>query len=330
MAPNKSPRLEERGLGALDGAEVIKYQDGGRLAVVLGRLKGEGESEAQDCLVELIQKAACTDAAALVESLPSLDFKLTNHSGAEYWFYDAAGKDATYTAEVIYPAAEWQVQRKRPQVVALFEETGDIYARLVEPFVVKSAARIGWIDAVCSLDKEKERNLFASDAFIINVDTKWKTHADCASTHRATWKQASWTTDLYLLAISRDATLRTIRDLRGDAGAVLCENMRDALRRCALEVYGVPASKLRIFFHYQPQFYRLHAHCTRVEYSNPGSEVERAHLLTTVADNLRHKPDYYANAILTYKLKEGEGLYNILVSDGRAKDPFPIDPPQIP
>ena len=106
-----------------------------------------------------------------------------------------------------------------------------------------------------------------------------------------------------------------MRDLRGPDGAGLCRAMRAALLRCAADaadVYGVPATKLRVFFHYQPQFYRLHAHCTRAEHTNPGCECDRAHLLTTVAANLDLAPDYYARAPLTYKLRVGEKLHGLL------------------
>ena len=164
---------------------------------------------------------------------------------------------------------------------------------------------------VCALEKERERNLHACDAFVVNVDTKWSTHGPFGD-DRATWRGADWTRDLYLLAISKDASLKSMRDLRGPDGAGLCRAMRAALLRCAADVYGVPATKLRVFFHYQPQFYRLHAHCTRAEHTNPGCECDRAHLLTTVAANLDLAPDYYARAPLTYKLRLGEKLHGLL------------------
>ena len=142
-------------------------------------------------------------------------------------------------------------------------------------------------------------------------DRKWSTHGPFGD-DRATWRGADWTRDLYLLAISKDASLKSMRDLRGPDGAGLCRAMRAALLRCAADVYGVPATKLRVFFHYQPQFYRLHAHCTRAEHTNPGCECDRAHLLTTVAANLDLAPDYYARAPLTYKLRIGEKLHGLL------------------
>ena len=107
---------------------------------------------------------------------------------------------------------------------------------------------------VCALEKERERNLHACDAFVVNVDTKWSTHGPFGD-DRATWRGADWTRDLYLLAISKDASLKSMRDLRGPDGAGLCRAMRAALLRCAADVYGVSATKLRVFFHYQPQFY---------------------------------------------------------------------------
>ena len=287
--------------------EMLRFEAGGRLAVVLGKLDG------RDCVLELKQRAALADPRALEDALPKLKLTLTNHSGAEYSYYAATDPTtgATYDLEAVWPAPERLVQRKRPAEICVVEETAEAYDRVVRPFAEAQAAKIGWIDAVCALEKERERNLHACDAFVVNVDTKWSTHGPFDA-DRATWRGADWTRDLYLLAISKDASLKSMRDLRGPDGAGLCRAMRAALLRCAADVYGVPATKLRVFFHYQPQFYRLHAHCTRAEHTNPGCECDRAHLLTTVAANLDLAPDYYARAPLTYKLRVGEKLHGLL------------------
>ena len=291
--------------------ETLRFEAGGRLAVVLGKLDG------RDCVLELKQRAALADPQALEDALPKLKLALTNHSGAEYSYYAATDPTtgATYDLEAVWPAPERLVQRKRPAEICVVEETAEAYDRVVRPFAEAQAAKIGWIDAVCALEKERERNLHACDAFVVNVDTKWSTHGPFDD-DRATWRGADWTRDLYLLAISKDASLKSMRDLRGPDGAGLCRAMRAALLRCAADVYGVPATKLRVFFHYQPQFYRLHAHCTRAEHTNPGCECDRAHLLTTVAANLDLAPDYYARAPLTYKLRVGEKLHGLLSAAG--------------
>ena len=112
--------------------------------------------------------------------------------------------------------------------------------------------------------------------------------------------------------------MRSLRDLRGEAGAALCDAMARELKAAAWRVYGVPASKVRVFFHYHPQFYRLHAHCNRIEWVNPGCEAERAHLLSSVAQNLRLSEGYYAEqATLSYKVRVGEKLHGILGKAGK-------------
>ena len=58
---------------------------------------------------------------------------------------------------------------------------------------------------------------------------------------------------------------------------------------------GVAPHELRVFVHYQPQFYHLHVHFTRL-HSDLGCQVERAHLLHDVIANLEADGDYYAKA----------------------------------
>eukprot|EP00629_Pelagomonadales_sp_RCC1024_P000694 CAMPEP_0119280932 /NCGR_PEP_ID=MMETSP1329-20130426/23681_1 /TAXON_ID=114041 /ORGANISM="Genus nov. species nov., Strain RCC1024" /LENGTH=309 /DNA_ID=CAMNT_0007281533 /DNA_START=204 /DNA_END=1129 /DNA_ORIENTATION=+ len=281
--------------------EIIKFEDGGLKVVLLGTLDG------RDVLLDVKQRAAILEEGNWKGSIHHLALELTNYSGAEYSYY--AGHDpisgANYDVEAIWPASARQVQRKRPSDYEVMEETPELYRRVAGPFARAQALdrrASGWIDKVCSLEYERERNLVDDAAFVINVDTKWTSHGDFAS-DRASWRGAPWTSDLYLLAISKDPALVSLRDLRGPEGAALVRRMRDALRATAAEVYGVPATKLRVFFHYQPQFYRLHAHCARAEHCNPGTECDRAHLLTTVAGNLDLHPDYYAAATLTYRLR---------------------------
>ena len=103
--------------------------------------------------------------------------------------------------------------------------------------------------------------------------------------------------------------------------------MRVALEDCARDVYGVPRSKLRIFFHYHPQFYRLHAHCTRCEHVNPGCEAERAHLLRDVEICLERDADHYANATLMFRLRIGEKLETRWDHDLDDDDSLPRDAP---
>lgn len=113
------------------------------------------------------------------------------------------------------------------------------------PHAAAQASALGWVDKVCTLAKEQERNVYNGPDFVVNVDTKWATHgaftppgADrlteaaaaaaldakgavdagdalpatasaeaAAAAHRRTWHGAAWTADLYLLAIAKDPKL---------------------------------------------------------------------------------------------------------------------------
>ena len=309
----------DRTLASFQTTSLLRFDGGGKYVVLQGTLP-DSNNVPQPALLQLEQRAACDAADTLIANLPHFQLTPTNHSGAEYSFYQAVGLGATFNMEVIWPASARQIQRKTPSPQVLVEETMELYHDLVQQFATEQSLRIGWLDAVVNLTKELERNLFHNDRFVINVDTKWTTHAEPLSvdpTIRQSWHEAKWTDGLYLLAIAKDPALKTIRDLTGEQGAALCEDMRDQLRHAAMSVYGVPASQLRIMFHYHPQFYRLHAHCVRVHSLNPGSEVERAHLLTTVANNLRMKEDYYQQCTLSYKVRLGERLHRLLDAAGR-------------
>ena len=126
--------------------ETLRFEAGGRLAVVLGKLDG------RDCVLELKQRAALADPQALEDALPKLKLTLTNHSGAEYSYYAATDPTtgATYDLEAVWPAPERLVQRKRPAEICVVEETAEAYDRVVRPFAEAQAAKIGWIDAVCA------------------------------------------------------------------------------------------------------------------------------------------------------------------------------------
>ena len=74
------------------------------------------------------------------------------------------------------------------------------------------------------------------------------------------------------------------------------------------ETYGVQADELRVFVHYQPQFYHFHVHFTRL-HNDLGCQVERAHLLADIINNLEADSACYASKrTLYYQLKANDKL----------------------
>ena len=180
-----------------------------------------------------------------------------------------------------------------------------------------------WIYKCLDLSKERERVLFndtdPETGFLLNVDTKWKTHPKCTedATERKLWKGHEAIRDLYCLAICHRRDIRSLRDLTA-AHLPLLRNIRDVGVDTVCDVYGVQPHELRVFVHYQPQFYHFHVHFTRL-HSDLGCQVERAHLLQDIIDTLEADGNAYAKKLtLYYQLKANDKLLAKLVDDGAA------------
>jgi hypothetical protein len=82
------------------------------------------------------------------------------------------------------------------------------------------------------------------------------------------------------------------------------------------EKWGLAPSQLRCYFHYQPSYYHLHLHVTAVDYTPPGVNCEKSHLLETVIGNLELEPAHYQRATLSFLVREKEALYRAFSEHG--------------
>ncbi len=89
------------------------------------------------------------------------------------------------------------------------------------------------------------------------------------------------------------------------------------MQEAILQRYNLPASKLRVYLHYQPSYYHLHVHFTKLGYEAPGCGVERAHLLSDVIQNLQSNSLYYKTRTLYFPLRADDGLLSRFKEAGR-------------
>jgi m7GpppX diphosphatase len=290
----------------------------GELTVLLGHFSWQPMDEKS--LVEL-SASRVPLASGLVASL---ELALSSYSGAEYAYYKGRSSlsrlitnpelRAAFALEVISPASEKQIARSRPQPGSFVIETPGLYNAVVAPYISSLDPRsVSWIEKVLDLSKERERvlhnNTDAATGFLLNVDTKWKTHPDCnvPVAARASWRDHDAVKDLYCLAICHRRDIRSLRDLKGEHLPLL-RNILTSGTQTVCQTYGVTPSQLRIFVHYQPQFYHFHVHFTRL-HNDLGCQVERAHLLHDIIEHLEADGDYYARTkTLYYQLKENDKL----------------------
>lgn len=96
------------------------------------------------------------------------------------------------------------------------------------------------MDDILSGLSEADKVLYNCPDFIILPDMKWDLTTMSA---------------FYILAIARDASIRSLRDLTKNKGHVqLLKSIRTEASRAAQERFGLPSDRLRMFVHYQPSY----------------------------------------------------------------------------
>jgi len=265
--------------------------------------------------------------------LNQYDFRLTSESGAEYSFYEALQKPPTYisqlknlfkglssiseinegfSVEFISPASERQIMRARPSAGrCLIQETPELYEAVTKPFIQSQLGSLTWLHNIIEGKKEIERILYNGDKWILNVDTKWRSHPNPSSVSRESWFNHPSTSDLYCLGIFKSG-ITCLREINSEHIPILSEILIEGSRTIQ-NVYGVHPDQLKVYVHYQPQFYHFHVHFTRLE-NEIGASVDRAHLLSDIIQNLEIDSDYYLKRTISYVLPINNKLYQLIDS----------------
>lgn len=281
------------------------------------------EPNAQKLELKLLQNNL-EASKTILEFLNDYKFELKSESGAEYSYFKAVPSSITYKGqhelevgcldvELISPANERQLSRVMPSLGAvLIEETPEMYEKIVQPYIknIVDGGSLAWIDNIIQVKKEEERLLVNDEKFIVNIDTKWRSHPDCFKVPRKDWMNHESTIDLYCLGIVKDKGLASIRDLTSDHIPLL-KDMQEKGLDAIKNIYGIQRDQIRVFSHYHPQFYHFHLHYTRLE-NEIGSTVEKGHLVSDIIQNLELDGNFYQKRTITYKLKKMSPLHNLI------------------
>ncbi|XP_063868242.1 LOW QUALITY PROTEIN: m7GpppX diphosphatase-like [Scylla paramamosain] len=171
-------------------------------------------------------------------------------------------------------------------------------------FIETSSLGKEWIYNILDHKKEVDRIVFEDPdpdtGFILLPDLKW------------TGEQME---DLYLQAIVRRRDITCLREL--DASHLpLLKNLLEKGSAAIKEKYGIPATKLRVYLHYQPSFYHLHVHFSALSFEAPGTWAGKAHLLSSVISNIETCSDHYQKVTLPYTLKDNAPLSAMFKAHG--------------
>ncbi|KAF7436799.1 hypothetical protein PC9H_003632 [Pleurotus ostreatus] len=214
------------------------------------------------------------------------------------WF--ATNRDRDVKIDLICPATDVHIRKYTEQQIIMVHETPEIYEAVVKPYIAAfPAARTKWVDDILSGLSEADKVLYDCPDFTILPDMKWDLTTMSA---------------FYILAIARDASIRSLRDLTKNKGHVqLLKSIRTEAGRVAQERFGLPSDRLRMFVHYQPSYYRFHVHIVHANHVGTlGSTVGQAHLLDDIVSLLElevdDQPGIFKRTTLTYGLGDQHGL----------------------
>ncbi|XP_013119512.2 m7GpppX diphosphatase [Stomoxys calcitrans] len=205
-------------------------------------------------------------------------------------------------ATVVYPATDKHVEKYSICQKYVINETPEYYKDITLPYITSSQFSLEWVYNILEHKQETERIIFEDpdpdNGFILLPDLKWDGHN---------------LQNLYVLVITHKHGLKSLRDLNS-SHLPLLHNIRTKAAEAIEKRYGLTASQLRMYFHYQPSFYHLHVHINPLRNDAPGIYCEKSHMLDTVINNLELLPDYYEKASLPFVLYDGNKLLELYES----------------
>ncbi|CAG2109740.1 unnamed protein product [Medioppia subpectinata] len=199
---------------------------------------------------------------------------------------------------IIYPATDRHIHKHLRQEFAVVLETSLLYEEVTQPHIESQSQQLSlqWVHNILDHKSETERIVCDVEdpeiGFVLLPDMKWDGIA---------------VESLYLVAISRKAGIRSLRDLN-ETHLPLLNNIQTKGCEAIEKKYGVTRDQLRIYIHYQPSYYHFHIHFTALANEETGF-VERIHLLDTVINNITVCKDYYQKSSLLFPIKTNDPLF---------------------
>ena len=192
-----------------------------------------------------------------------------------------------YEIQIIQNASQKEIEKATITNMLEFNETREIYDKVTMEVREKSQKREAWIDEIIRGEKEQEKVIYKNNDLVVVKDSKWRTYDDDKEMH-------------YLMLFA-DENLTCIRDLKGQHIGMLQHGMDEALQKIE-EKHGMTRERLRIYFHYHPNYYRLHVHI--VAHSSSSLVMNNSIGFEQVVQNLAIDPAWYQTYSILVKVSE--------------------------
>jgi m7GpppX diphosphatase len=224
-----------------------------------------------------------------------------------------------YEITLLYPAQHDDLIKYVSSKKRIVLETPQMYREQMYPNIIKQD--LSWIHNIFDGTAERDRVLYEDDDFILLPDMKWtkrsaknrdndslkqnEVRRQSAQTQSAQTQSAQTQSakncdnydNMYCLAIVKDGSLKSIRDLRKKDIPML-NNIYENSIKTIENIYGTRKDQIRSYFHYRPSFWHLHIHFNLITDLPEGANIDISHRLQTVITNLELRSTYYEEATL--------------------------------
>lgn len=292
----------------------------------------KGKIQNEDAILKL--RKSMPKSAELTNNIG--EFSLTSKGVNKAWgSYRATYPSDGFDLDIFVPALETSDPEEIKSLIAkhvkklssreyvFVRETSKRYEKVTKPHIDSIPPKdVQWVHNIVDnvksdgiaecydIQKEKmqEKVIFSDPdpqtGFALLVDFKWKSHPKTmAEVSENPVKDGK---AVYGILFPMRKDIRTLRDLTAEHLPFL-RNVEIQTKASMEKLYDVPESKLRLFVHYQPQFYYFHVHATSMDIDF-GIETEKSHLLETIIANLEIDSDYYKKVTLVYKIPNYSAL----------------------
>ncbi|EAU86307.2 mRNA decapping enzyme [Coprinopsis cinerea okayama7 len=189
---------------------------------------------------------------------------------------------------VICPATETHIRKYTRQEQVMVRETPELYESVVKPYVAEfPPSRTQWVENILNGQSEKDKVLYSDGEFMILPDMKW---------------DLKTVSSLYLMALVKDRSIRSMRDLQSKHVPLL-KAIRDQAERIVQESYSKALSSHLFADHF-------HVHIVNVNYQGGllGMTVGQAHLVDDLINQLELDGTLLQRRTLYYSLGDQHEL----------------------
>ena len=231
-----------------------------------------------------------------------------------HWYLASSGytKDAPpdLKLNLIYPCTEKHIKKYSPQKVRMVNETPEIYAQRVRPYMQKmrDEGRLNWVFNILEGRAEQDDILLReagenadNEGFLLTPDLNW---------------DRKTLTSLHLLALVDRRDLWSLRDLKKHHVTWL-KHMREKVLDATIKLYKGELDKdeIKLYVHYQPTYYHFHIHVVHVMCEATSTQsVGKAFSLDNIISQLETLSGAHdagmADVSLTYYLGTASDLWN--------------------